>query len=135
MMKNNEVASSTESSLPAEKLKVCKELKAALSGDIGDIVAKHEEMILHYYRDVQKRAKEGFESAKKVSKIGFGVLIATLAYTLGVGTEHTHEVFNGSVKWPSCVKHLPSALVAIHASSGSARLISPLCSRSLGAAV
>jgi hypothetical protein len=81
-MMNDEAASNTEISLPAGKLKVCKELKAALSGDIGDIVAKHEEMILHYYRDVQKRATEGFDSAKKVSKIGFGVLIATLAYTL-----------------------------------------------------
>ena len=77
-----EPTSSTDSSLPPEKLKVCHELRHALSGQIGDIVAKHEEMILHYYGDVQKQAMESFDSAKKVSKIGFCVLIATLAYTL-----------------------------------------------------
>lgn len=69
-------------SLPQAKLKVCNELKEALAGDIGDIVSKHEEMILHYYHDVQVQAKQSFNSAKTISKIGFGVLIATLTYTL-----------------------------------------------------
>ena len=64
------------------KLEVCKELKPALSGDIGDVVAKHEEMILQYYSDVQDQAQQAFRSAKMVSRIGFGVLIATLTYTL-----------------------------------------------------
>jgi len=36
----------------SKKLEVCKELKPGLSGDTGDVVAKHEEMILHYYSDV-----------------------------------------------------------------------------------
>lgn len=79
---SNERTSKADSSLPLEKLQLCGELKKALSGDIGDIVSAHEEMILRYYEDVQVRAKDSFDSAKKVSKIGFGVLIATLAYTL-----------------------------------------------------
>ena len=66
----------------SKKLEVCKELKPALAGDIGDVVAKHEEMILHYYSDVQDQAQQSFRSAKMVSRIGFGVLIATLTYTL-----------------------------------------------------
>jgi hypothetical protein len=66
----------------SKKLEVCKELKPALSGDIGDVVAKHEEMILHYYSDVQDQAQQSFRSARKVSRIGFGVLITTLVYTL-----------------------------------------------------
>jgi hypothetical protein len=66
----------------SEKLSVCSALKHALEGNIGDIVAKHEEMILHYYRDVQVQAMQSFTSAKTVSKIGFGVLIATLTYII-----------------------------------------------------
>jgi hypothetical protein len=66
----------------SKKLEICKELKPALSGDIGDVVAKHEEMILHYYSDVQDQAQQSFLSAKIVSRIGFAVLIATLTYTL-----------------------------------------------------
>lgn len=62
--------------------KACDEFKLALKEDIGDIVAKHEEMILQYYRDVQKQAKQSFDSAEKVARIGFNVLIATLVYTL-----------------------------------------------------
>src|SRR4051794_23659666 len=65
-----------------EKLTTCNELKLALEGKLGDIVAKHEEMILQYYGDVQMQANQSFDSAKKVAKIGFGVLIATLAYAL-----------------------------------------------------
>ena len=53
--------------------------------DIGDVAAKHEEMSLQYYNDVQDQAQQSFLSAKLVSRIGFGVLIATLAYTLVFG--------------------------------------------------
>ena len=65
-----------------KKVEACKELKTALSGDIGDVVAKHEELILHYYRDVQDQAQHSFRSAQRVATIGFGVLIVTLVYTL-----------------------------------------------------
>lgn len=70
------------SSIHSEKQRVCNELKNALLGEIGDIVSKHEEMILHYYKDVQDQAKQSFASAKSVAKVGFGVLIVTLVYTL-----------------------------------------------------
>jgi hypothetical protein len=52
------------------------------TGTVGDIVKKHENLILKYYEDVQRQAKKSFESAKYVARIGFWVLIATLAYTL-----------------------------------------------------
>jgi hypothetical protein len=68
--------------LHSDKLKACDELGQAMKGDIGDIVAKHEKMILHYYKDVQVQAQKSFDSAKMVSWIGFGVLIITLIYTL-----------------------------------------------------
>jgi hypothetical protein len=57
------------------------DLKNALSGCFSDIVAKHEEMVLRY-KDVQKQADQSFKSAKKISMIGFAVLIITLVYTL-----------------------------------------------------
>jgi hypothetical protein len=66
-----------------EKHKDCVQLGEAVdTGGVGDIVTKHETMILRYYEDVQHQAKQSFESAKSVARIGFWVLIATLAYTL-----------------------------------------------------
>ena len=64
------------------RFKMCDDLRSALQGDIGEIVAKVEKMILAYYGDVQAQATKSFESAKVVSKIGFGVLIATVGYAL-----------------------------------------------------
>ena len=61
----------------------CDEIGSAVDGGrVGDIVAKHEKLILHYYEDVQDQAKQSFASAKSVAHIGFWVLIATLAYLL-----------------------------------------------------
>ena len=51
-------------------------------GTVGETVAKHERLILTYYKDVQNQAKQSFDSAKKVAQIGFWVLIATLGYLL-----------------------------------------------------
>jgi len=69
--------------IAAEKQKTCVELGEALDkGNVGDIVAKHEALIIRYYEDVQHQAKQSFDSAKSVARIGFLVLIATLAYTL-----------------------------------------------------
>jgi hypothetical protein len=66
-----------------ETAKVCEELGAALdSGKLGDIVAKHEKLIMHYYADVQEQAKRSFDSALRIAQIGFWVLIVTLAYAL-----------------------------------------------------
>jgi hypothetical protein len=65
-----------------KKLKTCDELKTALEGKLGEIVSKHEEMILHYYKDVQMQANQSFDQAKKLAYIGFGVLIVTLIYAL-----------------------------------------------------
>lgn len=63
----------------------CDEVGNAVdSGKVGDIVAKHEKLILHYYEDVQDQAKQSFASAKSVAHIGFWVLIATVGYLLVV---------------------------------------------------
>lgn len=61
----------------------CAELGDALNqGKLGDIVAKHETLILQYYRDVQEQARQSFSSAKSVAQVGFLVLASTLAYAL-----------------------------------------------------
>lgn len=63
--------------------KLCNELSSALEGGkMGDIVAKHEQLILHYYKDVQDQAKESFETAKQAAIVGFLVLIGTILYVL-----------------------------------------------------
>jgi hypothetical protein len=67
----------------SRKSSVCDDVGHALdAGKVGDIVANHEKLILHYYEDVQDQAKQRFASAKSVAHIGFWVLIATLAYLL-----------------------------------------------------
>jgi hypothetical protein len=61
----------------------CDDLKEAIDqGEMGDIVAKHEALILHYYRDVQDQAKDSFKAASTVARIGFFVLIGAVAYAL-----------------------------------------------------
>lgn len=61
--------------------KTCEELGAAVArGKLGDIVAKHEMMILHYYRDVQEQAQGSFATARRFGWTGFCVLIGTLLY-------------------------------------------------------
>lgn len=59
----------------------CDELGLAIEGGkLGDIVAKHETMILHYYRDVQEQAQRSFLTARWFGWGGFAVLVITLAY-------------------------------------------------------
>jgi len=61
--------------------KACDELGLAIEGGkLGDIVAKHETMILHYYRDVQEQAQRSFLTARWFGWGGFAVLTMTLAY-------------------------------------------------------
>lgn len=63
--------------------RTCEELREAIDGGkIGDIVAKHEKLILHYYADVQTQANQSFQSAKNVAVVGFLVLTLTLIYAL-----------------------------------------------------
>lgn len=64
----------------AERQKECDEVGAAIDqGTLGDIVAKHEKLILRYYEDVLQQAKQSFELAKSIAWIGFFVLIGSLA--------------------------------------------------------
>ena len=66
-----------------ERSKACDNLGNAVDdGTVGQTVAKHERLILTYYEDVEKQAKQSFDSAKRVAQIGFWVLIATLGYLL-----------------------------------------------------
>ena len=63
--------------------RACDELGRAINeGKIGEIVAKHEKLILQYYRDVQTQAQRSFNTARMVAQIGFYVLIGTLVYAL-----------------------------------------------------
>jgi hypothetical protein len=65
----------------ARKRQACEELGLAIeSGGLGDIVEKHESLILQYYVDVQDQARQSFAAARSVARIGFWVLLATLLY-------------------------------------------------------
>jgi hypothetical protein len=66
-----------------EKEKACEKVGIALNtGNLGDTVREHESLILQYYGDVQEQAKRSFDTAIRIAQIGFGVLIATLAYAV-----------------------------------------------------
>jgi hypothetical protein len=66
-----------------DKEKACEEVGIALdSGKIGEIVAKHEKLIMQYYGDVQVQAKRSFDSANFAAKLGFWMLVGTLVYAL-----------------------------------------------------
>lgn len=63
------------------KIKACHELSEAMNGpDIGQIVAKTEKLILHYYEDVQAQAVQSFKSAKVAAYVGFVVLLMSIGY-------------------------------------------------------
>lgn len=67
----------------ADKQRMCDALTVALdSGHVGEIVAKHEKLILDYYKDVLEQAQKSFASAKRVAITGFAVLIVTVLYLL-----------------------------------------------------
>lgn len=56
--------------------------KAVDSGKMGEIVAKHEKMILGYYKDVHHQANKSFDVARSAAIIGFAVIIFSFAYIL-----------------------------------------------------
>src|SRR5688572_26322323 len=63
------------------KVKACHELSEAMNGpDIGQVVAKTEKLILHYYEDVQQQAIQSFKSAKVAAYVGFVVLLVSIGY-------------------------------------------------------
>jgi hypothetical protein len=71
--------------LRAVKIKACDELKEAIEHpDMGEIVAKTERLILHYYHDVEEHATQSFEAAKKVAIMGLVVLVGSLLYVVAV---------------------------------------------------
>ena len=56
--------------------------EAVANGDMGEIVAKHEKMILGYYEDVKEQANKSFSIAKTSAILGFAVIVFSLAYLL-----------------------------------------------------
>jgi hypothetical protein len=67
------------------KAEACHELSEAMNGpDIGQIVAKTERLILHYYEDVQNQAVQSFNSAKVAAYVGFVVLLVSIGYLVVV---------------------------------------------------
>ena len=100
----------------AEKQKTCKELEAAAAQpQVGKMVAKHEELILHYYKDVLTQAKQSFDSAKSVARIGFWVLIGTVVYVLVTDVlAHTNKLgfsMSGHEKTVSVIGIVSGALI------------------------
>jgi hypothetical protein len=100
---------------PTDLQKTCAELSTAIDkGKIGDIVAKHEELIVHYYMDVQNQANASFNTARFAAKIGFWVLITTLAYVLtidGLSRFRKPEMANESFAAPGVVGLVSGALI------------------------
>jgi hypothetical protein len=63
-----------------ERQRQCDEVGAAVDqGTLGEIVAKHERLILKYYEDVLQQANQSFGLARRIALIGFFVLIGSLA--------------------------------------------------------
>src|SRR4030095_2642243 len=60
----------------------CDGMAAAVNGDVGTMVETVQRQILRYYTDVGRQACESFESAKRVAKWGFFLLVATIAYAV-----------------------------------------------------
>lgn len=58
----------------------CEGIGDALNGDVGTMVETVQKLILRYYTDVGLQATESFESAKRISAWGFGILVFTIAY-------------------------------------------------------
>jgi hypothetical protein len=66
-------------------LQACKGISGAMtSKDVGAIAQAHEEMILHYYKDVQNQANQSFRTACRSAQWGFLVLISTVVVVVGV---------------------------------------------------
>lgn len=62
-----------------ERQQQCEEVGTAVdNGTLGQIVAKHERLILKYYEDVLQQANQSFELARRIAGIGFLVLIGSL---------------------------------------------------------
>jgi len=61
----------------------CREVaKAVDEGSIGATVEKVQALTVQYYENVKAQAAHSFASAQKVARIGFGILISTLAYVV-----------------------------------------------------
>jgi hypothetical protein len=61
----------------------CEELAQAIDhGSIGEILAKHEKLILHYYEDVLDQVQKSFHTAERSAIVGFIVLIGTVIFAL-----------------------------------------------------
>jgi hypothetical protein len=90
------------------KATACHEVGAAMNGpDIGQIVAKTEKLILHYYEDVQAQAVQSFKSAKVAAYIGFFVLLLSIGYLvlidflmlMGAITRPPNDVTTMDIAW------------------------------------
>jgi hypothetical protein len=75
------------------KERACDDVGLALNtGNIGDIVAKHEKLIVKYYEDVQGQAERSFALARSTARIGFGVLIFTIIYIFVFDALHRFDI-------------------------------------------
>jgi hypothetical protein len=72
----------------------CDGMAVAVNGDVGTMVETVQRQILRYYTDVGKQASESFESAKRISKWGFGLVAATIGYVVLVDIAgHVHSTW------------------------------------------
>jgi hypothetical protein len=81
-----------------EREKRCDEVGAAVDqGTLGDIVAKHEKLILKYYEDVLQQANQSFKLARSIASIGFFVLIGSLVCAILLDILHRFGMGSGDL--------------------------------------
>jgi hypothetical protein len=76
-----------------ERQKLCDEVGAAINqGTLGEIVAKHERLILKYYEDVLQQANQSFELARSIARMGFYVLVSSLICAILIDILHRFKM-------------------------------------------
>jgi hypothetical protein len=94
------------------KEQACHEVGLAINeGSLGEIVAKHEQLILKYYEDVQEQAIRSFNTARCTAIVGFGVLIATVVCVFLLDALHRGNVVPNTVGSPAIIGVVSGALI------------------------
>jgi hypothetical protein len=104
-----------------QRQQTCEELAQAIDGSIGQILAKHEKLILHYYTDVLEQVQKSFLTAKRSAIAGFMVLIGTVIFALvfdalsrlGKLPNPTPSELNPDVSWTPLITVVTATLSGI----------------------
>jgi hypothetical protein len=94
------------------KEQACHEVGLAINeGSLGEIVAKHEKLILKYYEDVQEQAIRSFNTARRTATVGFGILIATVVYVFLFDALHRVNIVPSALESPAIIGVVSGALI------------------------